>query len=78
MADFLCTFGNYAAPMSLAEIKEHAERLPAADRRHLTAFLVTLDPKANSSLMRKVTDSLDDRGSSRWVPLDDVERRLLE
>ena len=64
--------------MSLAELKQEAERLTPAERRHLTAHLVALERKSDPGFKQKLAQQIDDKTSGRWVVLEDAEKRLRE
>jgi hypothetical protein len=59
--------------MSLAELKQEAERLTPAERRHLTAHLVALDHKSDPGFKQRPAEKIDDKTPGRWVVLEDVE-----
>jgi len=62
--------------MSLAELKQGAERLTPAERRHLTAHLVALDRKSDPGFKRRLAQKIDDKTPGRWIVLEDAEKRL--
>ncbi len=62
--------------MSLAEIKEAIKHLPAKQRKHLTAHLVTLDRRASRSFRRTLARKIDDKNPKHWVSLEDAAPRL--
>lgn len=62
--------------MSLAELKQEAERLTPAERRHLTAHLVALDRKSDPGFKRRLAQKIDDKTPGRWIVLEDAEKRL--
>lgn len=64
--------------MSLAELKQEAERLSSAERRHLTAYLVALERKDDSAFKQELADKIDDQTPGHWVVLEDAAKRLRE
>jgi hypothetical protein len=58
--------------MSLAELKQEAERLTPAERRHLTAHLVALDRKSDPSFKKRLAEKIDDKTPGRWVVLKSI------
>ncbi len=64
--------------MSLAELKQEAAHLTPEERRHLTAYLVALDRKADPDFKRRLADKIDDKTPGQWVALEDAEKRLRE
>jgi hypothetical protein len=64
--------------MSLAELKQQAERLTPAERRHLAAHLVALERKSNPGFKRRLAEKIDDKSPGRWIVLEDAEKRLRE
>jgi hypothetical protein len=59
--------------MSLAELKQEAERLTPAERRHLTAHLVALDRKSDPGFKQRLAEKIDDKAPGRWVVLASIE-----
>jgi hypothetical protein len=64
--------------MSLAELKQEAERLTPAERRHLAAHLVALDRKADSGAKQRLADKINDKTPGRWIVLEDAAKRFQE
>ncbi len=64
--------------MSLTELKQEAERLTPAERRHLAAHLVALERKSDPSFKQRLADKINDKTLGRWVVLEDAEKRLRE
>lgn len=58
--------------MSLAELKQEAERLTPAERCHLTAHLVALDRKSDPSFKKRLAEKIDDKTPGRWVVLKSI------
>ncbi len=63
--------------MSLAELKSEVDRLSPEERRQLTAYLVTRDRMLDAEFRQELTRKIDDKGSERWMPLEEAEKRLL-
>ena len=64
--------------MSLAELKQEAERLTLAERRHLAAYLVALEHKEDSNFKQQLAEKINDKSPGRWIVLEDAEKRLRE
>lgn len=64
--------------MSLAELKQEAERLTPAERRHLAAHLVALERKVDPRFKLRLAEKIDDKSPGRWIVLEDAEKRLRE
>lgn len=64
--------------MSLAELKQEAEHLTPAERRHLAAHLVALERKSDADFKQRLAAKIDDKTPGQWVKLEDAEPRLRE
>ena len=64
--------------MSLTELKQEAERLSPAERRHLAAHLVALERKSDPAFKQQLADKIDDHTPGRWVVFEDAKKRLEE
>ena len=63
--------------MSLTELKSELDRLPAEERRQLTAYLVARDRMLDPEFRQELTRKIDDKSKDRWINLDEAEKRLL-
>jgi len=64
--------------MSLAQLKDEAAHLPSAEQRELTAFLIARQTAEDEELQRTLAEKIENKDPSRWVDLDDLERRFKE
>jgi hypothetical protein len=62
--------------VSLIEIKHEVEKLKPEDRRHLIAYLVSLEGIQDSSLRAELTRKIDDRNPEHWISLEEARARL--
>lgn len=65
--------------MSFETLKQEIASLPLEGRNQLMGYLIDLKARESDPdwAMRTAT-SLDDKSPSRWVPWDEVEKRLDE
>jgi len=64
--------------MSLAQLKDEAAHLPSAEQRELIAFLIARQTAEDEELQRALAEKIDNKDPSRWVDLDDLEKRFKE
>lgn len=64
--------------VSLTELKQEAERLSPAERRHLAAHLVALERRSDPDFKKRLAKKIDDQTPGQWVVLEDAEKRLRE
>jgi hypothetical protein len=64
--------------MGIAELKIELDRLPPAERRQLTAYLVTRDRMLDPEFRRDLTRKIDDQSTDRWLTLEEAEKRLAQ
>ena len=62
--------------MSLADIKNEVAGLKPEDRRHLMAFLLSLDGGLDSGLLAELTRKIEDKNPEHWVSLAEAKSRL--
>jgi hypothetical protein len=62
--------------MSKEELKRELATLDSADRGEMMAYLVYLDDLENPERLVKISRILDDKDPSRWLTLEEVEKRL--
>jgi len=61
--------------MSLAQLKDQAAQLPAAEQRDLVAFLVARQTEMDEGFQQALARKIDDRDPSHWVELDELRKR---
>ncbi|NJM55605.1 MAG: hypothetical protein HC841_06555 [Verrucomicrobiae bacterium] len=66
------------SPVSFEQIKREITQLTPREQAELIAFTLQLRHASDPVYQREVTDRLNDRDSSRWLTVDEVERRLTE
>jgi hypothetical protein len=54
------------------------EQLSPAERRHLTAHLVSLERRGDPNFRRELARKIDDQTAGRWFTIEDAESRLKE
>lgn len=64
--------------MSLTQLKDEAAHLPPAEQRELIAFLVARQTEQDEEFRRALARKIDDTDPSRWVELDDLQKRYSE
>jgi hypothetical protein len=62
--------------MSVEELKQELATLDATRRNEILAFLVSLNDRENPERLAKISRILDDKDPSRWLTLEEVEKRL--
>ena len=62
--------------MSIASLKTEIANLPLPERRELMGYIASLNRRNNAGFMSKLAGKLDDTNPERWIPLEEVERRL--
>jgi hypothetical protein len=62
--------------VSIQEIKTELEALPAGERRHLAAFLVSLRHKELAEYRTLMARKIDDNQPENWVTLEELDLRL--
>ena len=62
--------------MSVEEMKQELATWDPALRNEILAFLVSLNDRDNPERLAKISRILDDRDPSRWLTLEEVEKRL--
>jgi hypothetical protein len=66
----------YGDAVSIQEIKQELEVLPADERRELAAFLVSLRHKDLDGYRARMAAKIDDPSEEKWVTLEELDRRL--
>lgn len=64
--------------MSLADLKHEVERLLPEDRRHLLAFLITLEGRNDATQRAELERKIDDRDPEHWITLSEARLRLAD
>ncbi len=64
--------------MSLAQLKDEAAHLQLDEQRELIAFLIARQTEQDESFQRTLAEKIDDNDRSRWVELDDLQKRYSE
>lgn len=62
--------------MSLETLKDQLRALAPATRRQLMAYLVVLEDNEDPDYRRRLARKIDDDSPDRWLPIEEVERRL--
>ena len=62
--------------MSVEEMKQELATWDPALRNEILAFLVSLNDRDNPERLAKISRILDDRDPSRWLTLEEVEKKL--
>lgn len=62
--------------MSFEAIQKEVAQWPDAQVRQFQAYLVTLRHQRDSKAMDELSAKLDDTDPSRWVSLEEAEKRL--
>lgn len=64
--------------MSLAQLKDQAAHLQAAERRELIAFLVSIQTSQNDEFQSDLARKIDDQNPTHWVELNDLQKRYSD
>jgi hypothetical protein len=62
--------------VSIQEIKTKVQALPAAERKRLAAFLVSLRHKELAEYRTRMTLKIDDKNPENWATLEDLDERF--
>ena len=62
--------------MSIDALKQELSALRPDDQRVLTAFLVSLQESRNEHYRARLAMKIDDRNSSHFASLEELDRRL--
>ena len=62
--------------MSFEALQKEVATWPDVQLRQFQAYLVSLRHQRDEETMSKLSAKLDDRDSSRWISLEDAEKRL--
>ncbi len=62
--------------MSLEMIEQEIAALDDAKLRRLIAYAVVLQDRRSGKLAQELAAKLDDPNPDRWVPLEELDRRL--
>lgn len=61
--------------MGIDQIKSEIAGLSEEQQNHLAAFLVSLRHQRDDSVVRKITERLDDRDPAHWATLDQLREK---
>ncbi|MDP4624036.1 MAG: hypothetical protein NWT08_02745 [Akkermansiaceae bacterium] len=61
--------------MSVLEIKRELAKLPAEERRELTAFLVSLRHEESEGFKERMSSMIDDKNPENWMSLEDFDKK---
>jgi hypothetical protein len=62
--------------MSIDALKQELASLDSDHRNEMIAYLVSLNHRDNPERLAEISRILDDKDSSRWLTLEEVEKRL--
>ena len=62
--------------MSLAELKNKMDSLSLDERRHLSAYLVSLRHRELQEYRKHLADKIDDYTPDQWVSFEEFDRRV--
>lgn len=62
--------------MSFEALKEQVDSLGDSERRRLMAYLVTVEHSKNAEHARRMKEKIECNDPSRWVTLEELEKRL--
>jgi hypothetical protein len=64
--------------MSLAQLKDQADRLKPGEQRELIAFLISRQTERDETLKDVLAQKIDDKDPAHWVELDELQKRYSE
>jgi hypothetical protein len=62
--------------MSFEALKEQVDSLADSERRRLMAYLVSVEHSKNAEHARRMSEKIECNDPSRWVTLEELEKRL--
>jgi len=62
--------------MTIRQLKKEAAALSADKQAELVAFLIQLRNRRDPEYKRLIARRLNDRDPKRWIPLEEVKKRL--
>lgn len=62
--------------MNVIELQHEIEQLDEKEQKRLLGFMVGLQVRRDSAYREELTRRLDDRDPERWIPLEEMQRRL--
>jgi hypothetical protein len=62
--------------MSIDAIKQELSGLDAFHRNQIVAFLLSIDDQRDANYRTSLTRKIDDRDSSNWATLEDLDKKL--
>ncbi len=64
--------------MTLLEVEKEADRLTDEEQRRLISHLISRRVQRNVAYKQELARRLADKDPSKWISLDDAERRLSQ
>lgn len=61
--------------MSLVQLKQEVASLPANEQGELMSFIAAIQMENDAEFRAELTQKLDDPDSSRWISLEDAQKR---
>ncbi len=62
--------------MSIAELKSQLDGLSLDERRHLSAYLVSLRHRELQQYRESITAKIDNNSSDDWVSFEEFDKRV--
>ncbi len=62
--------------MSVEELEREMEGRADAERHRIMAYLVSIEDRKHADYMAKLARKIDDKDPSRWITLEELEKRL--
>ena len=66
----------YNKRMKVEELRSEVDALSVAERRQLTAYLVSLRHKELDGYLNRLAEKIDDDSKENWVSLEEFDRRI--
>jgi hypothetical protein len=67
---------DYAAGMSIAELKAEVDRLSSEERQQLKAYLTLKDEIPNEEFLKGLAEKINDRSPDRWLTIEEFEKAV--
>lgn len=64
--------------MSLPEVKNEIAHMSPEERRHLAAYIVSLNSNLDPDFRRRLAEKIDDKTPGRWVSIEDAEHMFAD
>jgi hypothetical protein len=62
--------------MSIEAIKQELAGLDDDKRRHIMAFLISIEDQKNPEYRAEITRKIDDKNPANWMTLEEFDKRL--